>query len=143
MRPLSSFLFSRRAARPDLAIRARRSSSALGLSVALAASAAGCEVRGSMQVASGPSLVQVEPSLWVLPDADAATYYDGASYWYVDSGGWYRRSYWNDPWLRIDIGGVPSGLAGHNHRTFVRYHGTGRIIHGPTRGRGGVGRGRR
>lgn len=70
-----------------------------------AAAVAGCtgtgEVRYSAQV-STPDLVEVEPGVQVVADADYPVFFSDNYYWRYDAGVWYRSPYANRAWVRVE-----------------------------------------
>lgn len=65
-----------------------------------------------------PTLVAVEPGIWVVSHQPTAIYYIGDTYWSYRSGTWYRSSDWNGGWVSVDVNIVPVTIV---HRDSTRY----------------------
>jgi hypothetical protein len=95
--------------------------------VLVASVVAGCagtgevEYGGNVSVAS-PDLVEVQPGVQVIADADAPIFYsDGAYYEYRD-GLWYRSGYYDRGFARIDLNYVPGRIRTiDNPRAYIHY----------------------
>lgn len=93
----------------------------------MAAGLCGCAGTGEVEYGGGvavasPDLVEVEPGVQVLADADAPVFYsDGAYYEYRD-GLWYRSGYYDRGFARVDINYVPMRVRTiDNPRAYVHY----------------------
>lgn len=93
----------------------------------MAAGLIGCAGTGEVEYGGGvavasPDLVEVEPGVQVLADADAPVFYsDGAYYEYRD-GLWYRSGYYDRGFARVDINYVPERVRTiDNPRAYVHY----------------------
>ncbi len=70
-----------------------------------------------------PTLVVTDSNLWVVRDADRATYYVDEYYWVNRDGTWYRSRSYDGGWVVIEASAVPAAIATRNHDTDAHYHG--------------------
>jgi hypothetical protein len=70
-----------------------------------------------------PTLVAVDSDVWVVSDADYATYYVDDYYWVYRDGSWYRSRAYDGGWVTIEVSVVPAVIVSRNHRAYVHYHG--------------------
>jgi hypothetical protein len=68
-----------------------------------------------------PRLVWIDPGLWVVEDHPYAVYYADGYYWRHYDGVWYRSSYYDGGFVRMDIGIVPRIVIGAYRPAHVRY----------------------
>lgn len=67
---------------------------------------------------ASPTLVAVEPGIWVVSRQPTAVYYVNDTYWTYRGGTWYRSSDWNRGWISVDVNIVPVTIV---HRDSTRY----------------------
>jgi hypothetical protein len=70
-----------------------------------------------------PTLVEVEPGIWVVRDYDYPVYYVGDAYWVYRDGVWYRSDAYDHGFTRMDVRVVPRVIVHRNHYTYVHYRG--------------------
>jgi hypothetical protein len=68
-----------------------------------------------------PTVVQVEPEVYVVEQSPYPVYYVDRSYWQVRGGAWFRAGYYNEPWVRVDVHQVPRRIVHHRHDRYVHY----------------------
>lgn len=61
-----------------------------------------------------PTLVAVEPGVWVVSRQPTAIYYVEDSYWTSRGTDWYRSDSWNDGWELVDTDLVPDAIFNRN-----------------------------
>jgi len=76
------------------------------------ASLAGCTPAGSVYVepsigAPLPTLVYLEPGLWVVADSNDPLFYSDGYYWLYDAGLWYRSVSYRSGFARVHMRAVP------------------------------------
>lgn len=83
------------------------------------------EYYDDVQVAfvDAPELVFVEPGVYVVRDYDYAVYYIDGYYYSYRGGVWYGAAHYNDPWVHVHVGRVPSLIVHRDHTRYARYHG--------------------
>lgn len=92
-------------------------------------------VPAEVQVQTGvsPRLVMAEPGIWIVENSPYAIYYADGYYWQHSGGGWYRSTYYDGGFARVDIGFVPRIVVGGYRPAHVRYrapsHAHARPIH--------------
>ena len=79
-----------------------------------------------------PPLVYVD-GVYVVQDSDVGVYYVDGYYWYESGGSWYRRTYYNDPWVTVNVSFVPVHVAHLDHHHYAHYHGSGAVYREPAR----------
>ena len=79
-----------------------------------------------------PPLVYVD-GVYVVQDSDVGIYYVDGYYWYESDGVWYRRTYYNDPWVSVNVSFVPVLVVHRDHHHYAHYHGTGKVYREPAR----------
>jgi hypothetical protein len=79
-----------------------------------------------------PPLVYVD-GVYVVQDSDVGVYYVDGYYWYESDGFWYRRTYYNDPWVSVHVSFVPVHVAHLDHHHYAHYHGSGAVYREPAR----------
>jgi len=67
---------------------------------------------------ASPTLVAVEPGIWVVSRQPTAVYYVNDAYWTYRGNTWYRSSAYNDGWISVDMNVVPVTII---HRDSTRY----------------------
>jgi len=93
----------------------------------IAAGLVGCAGTGEVEYSGGvavasPDLVEVEPGVQVLADADAPVFYSDGAYWEYRDGMWYRSGYYDRGFARVDINYVPVRIRTiDNPRVYVHY----------------------
>jgi hypothetical protein len=91
--------------------------------------AAEAQVSGSAQAEAPvvfvgtPTLVAIDSEVWVVRDADYATYYVDDYYWVYRDGRWYRSHDYGGGWVLIEVSVVPVVIVSRNHTTYVHFHG--------------------
>lgn len=70
-----------------------------------------------------PELVYVEPGVYVVRDYAYPVYYIDGYYYSYRSGVWYGAAHYNEPWVHVHLGGIPSLIAHRDHRRYAHYHG--------------------
>ena len=80
-----------------------------------------------------PTLVEIEPTVWVVQRYRTPIYYVDDSYWCYDAGVWYRASVWGEAWVRVNVDVVPRIVFYQDHRRYVNYDGPpgARVRRGP------------
>jgi hypothetical protein len=104
---------------------------ALTLISAAAAVNLGCEVRGETRGAvdppivftEAPTLVTIEPGVFVVRDADQPVYWVDSSYWVYRDNVWYRSSTYDGGWTVVEVDVVPMTIVHRDHHAYVHYHG--------------------
>ncbi len=95
--------------------------------VLFASVVAGCAGTGEVEYGGGvavqsPDLVEVEPGVQVLADADAPVFYSDGAYWEYRDGMWYRSGYYDRGFARVDVNYVPVRIRSiDNPRAYVHY----------------------
>ncbi|HRI69161.1 MAG TPA: hypothetical protein PK156_33250 [Polyangium sp.] len=75
---------------------------------------------------ASPTLVAVEPGIWVVSRQPTAVYYVDDYYWTYRDNVWYRSSSYNGGWVSADVTIVPVTIV---HRDSTRY-----VYYNPPRG---------
>jgi len=70
-----------------------------------------------------PTLVVVEPNVWVVRDYDYAVYYVDGYYWVYRDEGWRRSRAYDRGWMTVDVTFVPRIIVSRDHHAYVHYHG--------------------
>ncbi len=70
-----------------------------------------------------PTLVVVEPNVWVVRDYDYAVYYVDGYYWVYRDDGWRRSRAYDRGWMTVEVSFVPRIIVSRDHHTYVHYHG--------------------
>jgi hypothetical protein len=68
-----------------------------------------------------PGLVMIGPGVWVVENSPYAVYYADGIYWRYAGGYWYRSSYYDGGFVRVDVGIVPRVVVGAYRPHHVRY----------------------
>ena len=93
----------------------------------MAAGLCGCAGTGEVEYGGGvavasPDLVEVEPGVQVLADADAPVFYSDGAYWEYRDGLWFRSGYYDRGFARVDVNYVPVRIRTiDNPRAYVHY----------------------
>lgn len=115
-----------------------RTFSLAGALVALTLVGSGCVVSGSVRSSAyveTPSMVLVEPGVYVVADYDRPVFYTDGYYWLYSDGYWLRSYSYSGGFVRVR--GVPYGVRRiHRPYSYVRYRprGSVRYYHTPRRG---------
>ncbi len=115
-----------------------RTFSLAGALVALSLTGSGCLVSGSVRSSAyveTPSMVLVEPGVYVVADYDRPVFYNDGFYWLYTDGYWMRSYSYSGGFVRVRS--VPYGVRRiHRPYAYVRYrpHGSVRYYHTPRRG---------
>ncbi|NUP05975.1 MAG: hypothetical protein HOW73_07945 [Polyangiaceae bacterium] len=72
-----------------------------------------------------PPLVSIEPDVYVVQNYSVPVYYVDDRYWYHRGGSWYYTTYWDEPWVQVNINVVPSRISHRDHHHYVHYRGYG------------------
>lgn len=70
-----------------------------------------------------PTLVVVEPNVWVVRDYDYAVYYVDGYYWVYRDDGWRRSRAYDRGWMTVEVNIVPRIIVSRDHHAYVHYHG--------------------
>lgn len=70
-----------------------------------------------------PTLVVVEPDVWVVRDYDDSVYYVDGNYWVYRHDSWYRSRSYDRGWVTVEATAVPRTISTRDHRAYVHYHG--------------------
>jgi hypothetical protein len=70
-----------------------------------------------------PTLVVVEPNVWVVRDYDYAVYYVDGYYWVYRDDGWRRSRAYDRGWMTVEMSFVPRIIVSRDHHAYVHYHG--------------------
>lgn len=115
-----------------------RTFSLAGALVALAVAGSGCVVSGSVRSSAyveTPSMVLVEPGVYVVADYDRPVFYNDGFYWLYTDGYWMRSYSYSGGFVRVRS--VPYGVRRiHRPYSYVRYRprGSVRYYNTPRRG---------
>jgi len=73
--------------------------------------------------APAPTLVAIDGGVWVVADYDDPVFFYSNTYWRWAGGVWYRSSYVNSGWVRVQVNVVPAHVRRIEHpRRYVHYH---------------------
>jgi hypothetical protein len=70
-----------------------------------------------------PTLVTVEPDIWVVQDSEVPVYFVDDYYWAYRGGVWYRSLSYDAGWVTVEATGVPRRIVNRDHRAYVHYRG--------------------
>jgi hypothetical protein len=70
-----------------------------------------------------PTLVVVEPDVWVVRDYDYAVYYVDGYYWVYRGDVWHRSPTYDSGWTTVEVNVVPRVIVSRDHHTYVHYVG--------------------
>jgi hypothetical protein len=79
------------------------------LCTALAGCAGTVHYRGTVAV-SDPALVEVQPGVYALADADEPIFYNDGFYWLYRDGVWLRSTSYRGGFARVDVYHVPQRI---------------------------------
>jgi len=83
---------------------------ALGLTLAASSCTVGYTTRATTTTTvSRPSLVEIQPGVWVVAEYDRPVFYSDGLYWRYDGSYWYRSTYVGG-WNRVGVGVVPRAV---------------------------------
>jgi hypothetical protein len=71
---------------------------------------------------ASPTLVAVEPGIWVVSRQSTAIYYANDTYWTCRGDRWYRSSDYNGAWISADVNIVPVTIRHRNSTNYVHYN---------------------
>ena len=115
-----------------------RTFSLAGALVALFVAGSGCVVSGSVRSSAyvePPSMVLIEPGVYVVADYDRPVFYTSGYYWLYTDGYWMRSYTYSGGFVRVRS--VPYGVRRiHRPYAYVRYRPQGRVRHYRAPGRG-------
>lgn len=80
------------------------------------------ESQDSVVYDDSPTLVAIEPGVWVVSRQPTAVYYVNDCYWTYRQGNWYRSTDWDGTWVSMDVAVVPTTIVHRNSARFVNYH---------------------
>jgi hypothetical protein len=98
----------------------------IGLNAGCAAQAqvsGSAEAEAPVVFVAPPTLVAVDANVWVVRDADYATYYVDDCYWVYRDGAWYRSRDYAGGWAVVEVSVVPPSIAARNPAVYVHYRG--------------------
>jgi hypothetical protein len=81
------------------------------------------EVDAPVVFTAEPTLVLVEPGIWVVRDYDYSVYYVDDYYWVYRDDVWYRSRTYDGGWATVEVSTVPRPIFSRDHRAYVHYHG--------------------
>jgi hypothetical protein len=99
------------------------------LALGAAALVSGCvahaygEADAPVAFSAEPTLVVVEPDVWVVRDYDYAVYYVDGYYWVYRGDVWYRSPTYERGWTTVEVNVVPRVIVSRDHHAYVHYHG--------------------
>lgn len=70
----------------------------------------------------GPTLVAIEPGVWVVSRQPTAIYYVNDAYWTYRGDTWYRSSDWNGGWVSANATFVPVTIARRDSTRYAYYN---------------------
>ena len=70
-----------------------------------------------------PTLVAVEPDVWVVRDYDYAVYYVDDYYWVYRGDVWHRSRTYQGGWTTVEVNVIPTSIVRRDHHAYVHYHG--------------------
>ena len=70
-----------------------------------------------------PTLVTVEPDIWVVQDSEVPVYFVDDYYWAYRGGAWYRSPSYDGGWVTVEAIVVPQRIVNRDHRVYVHYRG--------------------
>ena len=81
------------------------------------------EVNAPVVFEEEPTLVVVEPNVWVVRDYDYAVYYVDGYYWVYRDDGWRRSRAYDRGWMTVEVTFVPRIIVSRDHHAYVHFHG--------------------
>lgn len=82
------------------------------------------ETQNSVVYDDSPTLVAIEPGVWVVSRQPTAVYYVNDCYWTYRQGNWYRSTDWDGTWVSMELAVVPTSIVHRNSARFVNYDST-------------------
>jgi hypothetical protein len=70
-----------------------------------------------------PTLVAVEPGLWVVRRYPTVIYHVDGCYWTASNGYWYRSTTWDGTWVHAEAAVIPASIERRDHSRYVYYEG--------------------
>ena len=70
-----------------------------------------------------PTLVATDANVWVVRNADHATYYVEDCYWVYRDGTWYKSRSYEHGWAVIEKSDVPAAIVSRDHGMYVHFEG--------------------
>jgi hypothetical protein len=70
-----------------------------------------------------PTLVAVEPGIWVVRRYPTPIYHVDGYYWTSSSGHWYHSKTWDGAWVHAELSVVPVSIVHRDHSRYVYYDG--------------------
>lgn len=70
-----------------------------------------------------PTLVVVEPGVWVVRDYDYAVYYVDDYYWVYRDDVWHRSQSYDGGWATVEVSSVPRLIVSRDQHAYVHYRG--------------------
>ena len=70
-----------------------------------------------------PTLVVVEPDVWVVRDYDYAVYYVDDYYWVYRDDVWHRSRSYDGGWATVEVSIVPTRIVSRDQHAYVHYRG--------------------
>ena len=96
---------------------------ALGVGCVAHAQASGySEADAPVVFAEEPTLVAVEPDVWVVRDYDYAVYYVDDYYGFIAVSLARSRTY-EGGWTTVEVNVIPTSIVRRDHHAYVHYHG--------------------
>jgi hypothetical protein len=110
--------------------RIHRTARAFAVAATLVGGCAGSvQYSGEVQVSS-PQLVEVQPGVQVMADADQPLFFSSGYYWLYSGGIWMRSDTYRGGFARVDINVVPMGIQSiRSPNTYVHYRQHASIAH--------------
>lgn len=108
-----------------------------GALAAVSVAGSGCVVSGTVRTRAyvePPSMVLIEPGVYVVADYDQPVFYNDGYYWLYRDGLWLRSYTYSGGWVRVHS--VPYGVRRiHRPYAYRRYraHGRARVYRAPVR----------
>jgi hypothetical protein len=84
---------------------------------------ASVETEETLTMDEAPTLVAVEPGVWVVRRYPSSIYMVDGQYWTCHGDTWYRSTTWDGAWLRVGVEIVPRTIARRDHAHYVYYEG--------------------
>jgi hypothetical protein len=81
------------------------------------------EVDAPVVFTAEPTLVVVEPGIWVVRDYDYSVYYVDDYYWVYRDDVWHRSRTYDGGWATVEVSIVPRLIVSRDQRAYVHYHG--------------------
>jgi len=81
------------------------------------------EAEAPVVFTESPTLVAIDGDVWVVRDAEHATYYVEDGYWVFKDDVWYRSKTYDGGWIVVEKTAVPVAIVTRQHALYVHYHG--------------------